>query len=134
MAAASTPGCFRRIVVDALQVCRDGVLERIFSVRGRAIINVQFLARILDEGQEAGLLVGVVQIERAVAKAGLARDVLRTGGVIAAFHEQLARGRLELGQALRLAARGAGEIRRAWRGLPMRTLADFRPGRPIKSM
>ena len=61
--------------------------------------------RILHEGQEARPLVGEVQIERAVAEAGFARDVLRTGRVIAALDEQLARRALQLRQAFRLAPR-----------------------------
>src|SRR5579862_9652219 len=64
---------------------------------------LQLDARILDEGQETGALVLVMQIERAVAQRRLARDVLRTGGVIAALDEELARGEFDLGQAFGLA-------------------------------
>jgi len=102
---------FGGIFVDSFQIGGDRVLERRRGRLARLHVFVEFFAGVVDESEEASLLVGIVQIEGAMAEAGFAGDVLRPGGVIAALDKQLARSAFQLRKAFRFAAGGAGVFR-----------------------
>src|SRR6185312_2271132 len=91
------------IVVHRFQGGDDALLKRA-AAPALAQMRIQLAPRIFDEGQKAGALVGIVQIEGAVAEARLARNVLRPCRVIAALDKQFARSLLQPRKALRLAA------------------------------
>ncbi|HEX4534671.1 MAG TPA: hypothetical protein VH000_10600 [Rhizomicrobium sp.] len=66
---------------------------------------------------------------------GLTGDILRTGGVIAAFDKELARGAFELAEAVGLLAARPCLIERRNDWIPPVLLCrDFRPGTDSKSI
>ena len=68
--------------------------------------DFELVGGLLGEGQEAIELVFEMEIERAVANTGLARNILRARLVIAALDKQLARRGHQLAAAFKLAPRG----------------------------
>ena len=94
------------IVEDRLQRAAHRTLDIDGVLQPRLREGLQFGPRLFGEGEKAGLLVGEMQVERAVAEPGLARNILRAGGMIATLDEQLAR-RSEQPRARVLWASGA---------------------------
>lgn len=97
-------GMTLRIIENRQKRVGDEFFQRVIQRNARADIGIEFAARIVHEIQKTGPLVGKMQIEGTVADIGLAGDILRPGGVVAALDEQLARGGFDFSEAVRLFA------------------------------